>query len=570
MKNATFRFVTCLIILISCQKENNPPSIQQVIAIPRGTTIGETVQLNCTANDFEGDVLTYSWFANAGSFIGSTSGSSVLWKAPEVAGNYNISISVSDNKSVTEYSRLIDVKVPPSEVTGFVYFSGTTIPVSEVIVKIGALQSSTSSDGKFIIKSNMGNQLVQVSKDGFDPYSKNINVTDMSNQIIIELASVTYTSRLYGTVKNEKGLPIPGIPVVLLNPGGEESNLKTTTDASGYYQLPSVPQGVRIILFQQVNPYERNTALVNIGNTDYPYSVVLTDLSPVPDFSTSPINAQPGLFYTFYGMSTNSPTEWSWDFGDGTTSQVQNPVKTFKTKGDFDVLLKVTNNYGVNTISKKIVVVPLQTGTLVFEGRTYKTIIIGGKEWMAENMAYLPAVHPSTDGSYSEPRYYVYNYQGTDVVAAKKSSNYTDYGVLYNWSAAILACPRGWHLPSDEEWTELENYLIANRYNYDGTTTGNKIAKSMAEANYWKISSNSGAIGNNHSLNNKSGFSALPGGCRYENGTFDNFGSNGNWWSSAESGSTNARYRSLYFDGMVVYNGSFYRERGSSVRYVRD
>jgi len=187
MKKATLRFLTCLIILISCQKENNPPSIQQVIAIPRGTTIGETVQLNCTANDFDGDVLTYSWFANSGSFIGSTSGSSVLWKAPEVAGNYNISISVSDNKSVTEFSRLIDVKVPPSEVTGFVYFSGTTIPVSEVIVKIGALQSSTSSDGKFSIKSNIGNQLVQASKDGFDPYSQNINVTDMSNQIIIDI-----------------------------------------------------------------------------------------------------------------------------------------------------------------------------------------------------------------------------------------------------------------------------------------------------------------------------------------------------------------------------------------------
>lgn len=493
MKKATLLFVTYLIIFISCQKENNPPSIQQVIATPRITTIGETVQLNCTAIDVDGDMLIYSWLANAGSFIGSTSGSSVTWKAPDVAGYYNISISVSDSKSVTEQSKIVNVKVPPSDVTGFVYFSGTTIPVSEVIVKIGELQSKTSSDGKFSIKSNMGNQLVQASKDGFDPYSKNINVSDTSNQIIIELTSDTYTSRLYGTVKNEKGLPIPGIPVILLNPSGEESNLKTTTDASGYYQLPSVPQGNRIIHFKKVYPYGEFKANLLITSSDYSLSLILIDLS----------------------LKTSS-------FNDSR------------------------------------------------DGKTYKTIIIGGKEWMAENLAYLPAVHQSSDGSHSEPRYYVYDYQGTDVVAAKKSSNYTNYGVLYNYSAAILVCPRGWHLPSDAEWTELENYLIANRYNYDGTTTGNKIAKSMAAANYWNISSNSGAIGNNHSLNNKSGFSALPGGCRYENGTFDYFGSNGYWWSSSESGINNSWYRNLYFDGILVYSGSFYKERGSSVRYVRD
>jgi uncharacterized protein (TIGR02145 family) len=214
----------------------------------------------------------------------------------------------------------------------------------------------------------------------------------------------------------------------------------------------------------------------------------------------------------------------------------------------------------------------LKTGSFIDirDGKTYKTIIIDGKEWMAENLAYLPAVYPSSDGSYTEPRYYVYDYQGNDVATAKKKFNYITNGVLYNWSAAILACPRGWHLPSNAEWTELENYLIAKGYNYDGTTTGNKIAKSMAEANYWNFSTDSGAIGNNHSLNNKSGFSALPGGCRYENGTFDYFGSNGYWWSSTENGTKNAWYRNMYFNGILVYRGSFYKERGSSVRYVRD
>jgi uncharacterized protein (TIGR02145 family) len=64
-----------------------------------------------------------------------------------------------------------------------------------------------------------------------------------------------------------------------------------------------------------------------------------------------------------------------------------------------------------------------------------------------------------------------YDYNGTSVTDAKATDNYKTYGVLYNWPAAKAACPPGWHLPTDAEWTALENYLIANGYNYDGTTT---------------------------------------------------------------------------------------------------
>ncbi len=175
------------------------------------------------------------------------------------------------------------------------------------------------------------------------------------------------------------------------------------------------------------------------------------------------------------------------------------------------------------------------TGQLVYDGRTYKTVIINGKEWMAENLAYLPAVSPPTTGSTTAPHYYVYEYTGTDVAAAKQNTNYTTYGVLYNWPAAQAACPSGWHLPTDAEWTALENYLIASGFNYDGTTTGNKIAKSLAATTNWSASSSTGTIGNNLSLNNKSGFSALPGGYRYYYGYFSTIGSYGHWWSSTET-----------------------------------
>jgi uncharacterized protein (TIGR02145 family) len=113
-----------------------------------------------------------------------------------------------------------------------------------------------------------------------------------------------------------------------------------------------------------------------------------------------------------------------------------------------------------------------------------------------ENQAWLPSVSPPSAESYTEPYYYVYGYKGKDVRAAKATANYSTYGVLYNLLAALTACPAGWHLPGEAEWTTLENYLISNGYNYDGTTSGNKIAKSMATATGWKSYSETGTVGN--------------------------------------------------------------------------
>ncbi len=167
--------------------------------------------------------------------------------------------------------------------------------------------------------------------------------------------------------------------------------------------------------------------------------------------------------------------------------------------------------------------------------RNYATVKIGTQVWMAENLAYLPSVNSTYQGSQIVPYYYIYGYQGTDVAVAKQQPNYTTYGVLYNWPAAKTACPAGWHLPTDAEWTILENCLIANGFHYDGTTNGNKIAKSLAATTNWETSSFTGVIGNNLSLNNKSGFSALPGGLFGRMGGFNFIGFYGCWWSDTEA-----------------------------------
>ncbi len=209
----------------------------------------------------------------------------------------------------------------------------------------------------------------------------------------------------------------------------------------------------------------------------------------------------------------------------------------------------------------------------------YDLVVIGGQIWMAENLKYLPAINAVNDGSNTDPKYYVYGYTPGTVEGAKAEPNYTTYGVLYNWTAARAACPEGWHLPSDAEWTQMETYLANNGYNYDGSTgfegegtVRDKIAKSMATDSGWKTSSNAGSIGNTDypAYRNKSGFSVLPGGYRGLGGTFGGVGGTGYWWSfSAYDTPANAWGRYLYYFGSGVGRYGYAEGNGYSVRCVK-
>jgi uncharacterized protein (TIGR02145 family) len=160
---------------------------------------------------------------------------------------------------------------------------------------------------------------------------------------------------------------------------------------------------------------------------------------------------------------------------------------------------------------------------------------------------------------------------------------------LYNWYAVAGIhdndpntpnkefAPEGWHVPTDAEWFTLQNHLIANGYNYDGSTTENKIAKSMASTSGWDERTEEGVPGNNSMSNNRSGFNAYPVGYRRNSGIFvnqDNDSPNfdGGYailWSSIES-STGAYYRDLDGSDVDLDKASIDKGNGASVRFVRD
>jgi uncharacterized protein (TIGR02145 family) len=204
------------------------------------------------------------------------------------------------------------------------------------------------------------------------------------------------------------------------------------------------------------------------------------------------------------------------------------------------------------------------TGTGTFtddrDGNTYRYVTIGDQVWMAENLKYLPEVTSSDVFDNDVPRYYVFAYNGNDVAEAKATGNYGTYGVLYNWSAAVEACPAGWHLPGDGEWTELTDHLGGE------TVAGGQLKE--AGTNHWQ-SPNTGAT-------NESGFTALPGGFVALTGNMDGLGESGIWWTSTESELEDIDYLVAWSRGMSHDSESVNRSNqglryfGFSVRCLRD
>ncbi len=213
------------------------------------------------------------------------------------------------------------------------------------------------------------------------------------------------------------------------------------------------------------------------------------------------------------------------------------------------------------------------------DGNIYNFVLIGDQTWMAENLRYLPEVVGPGTGSETTPYYYVYGYDGTNVTDAKATANYNTYGVLYNWPAAMAGsasstanpsgiqgvCPAGWHMPSDEEWKQMEMFLGMSQEQADGTDW-----RGTDEGGKLKEGGTTHWVNPNEGSTNASEFTALPAGCRDGYGSFSNIGYYNFIWTATENTASVAWSRYLYyFSGSVVRTG-YSKENGFSVRCIKD
>ncbi len=188
------------------------------------------------------------------------------------------------------------------------------------------------------------------------------------------------------------------------------------------------------------------------------------------------------------------------------------------------------NNNGINNNFENCGVV------VDASGNTYNTILIGHQCWFVEN---LKTVH-FNDGSAIPHVADANEWSNLDVFTGNAYSWYNNnssfgdtYGALYSLSVATsgMLCPEGWRVANDYDWSLLIEHLYTNGYNFSSGIPAYKGAKALASKSHWKTSNHVGAIGNNLSLNNRSGFTALPGGIRLGDGSFAYIEEQGYWWS---------------------------------------
>ena len=158
------------------------------------------------------------------------------------------------------------------------------------------------------------------------------------------------------------------------------------------------------------------------------------------------------------------------------------------------------------------------------DGKKYKSVKIGEQTWMAQNLDY-----------HGEDGFLGLCYDDQPRNKIRKPENCQKYGRLYDWGEAVKACPSGWHLPNGNEWRTLEEFA-------GGLENAGKKLKAKSG---W----NDKCKAKNHCGTDEYGFSALPGGLGYSDGSFYKVGDYGYWWSANESGSNSAYYRNMYYDG---------------------
>ena len=239
-------------------------------------------------------------------------------------------------------------------------------------------------------------------------------------------------------------------------------------------------------------------------------------------------------------ISTNGGTTWQ-----GPLKQVQGQVGPNIKRGKNSITLFVLNEFNELRGDNIRFKVDASTNNL-------NTIKIGTQTWTTKNLdvttyrngEVIPQVQDANAWSNLRTGAWCYYENNT--------ANGSSYGKLYNWYAVNdprgLA-PKGYHIPSDAEWTKLSDNL--------GDEAGTKMKSNTG----WENDGNG---------TNSSAFAGLPGGYRDDDGDFSSIGANGYWWSSSEANTDNAWDRYLNANDGDVLRFNYSKRNGFSVRCLRD
>jgi uncharacterized protein (TIGR02145 family) len=392
----------------------------------------------------------------------------------------------------------------------------------------------------------------------------------------VNITNITAISATSGGNITEDG----GFPVLFrgvcwsINPN-PTINDDTTDDANGSDSFISHLSDLDINTKYYIRAYA-----INIIDTGYGNELNFTTKDGIPKLTTSEvtnitttsatsggnITDDGGFPLTVCGVCwniTGSPTINDNKTTDGAdTGSFINQLTGLDPSTTYNVRFYATNTNTTNYGNEITFITDFSCGLSKlydYDGNLYNTVKIGEQCWIAENLkttkykngTSIPLV---TDNSLwsnlTSPGYCWY---------INDSATYGQtYGALYNWYTVNTnkLCPTGWHIPTDAEWTTLTNYL-GGEY-----IAGGKLKETGTV--HWN-SPNTGAT-------NEIGFTALPGGYRYLDGTFEKVGDHGGWWSASEYHyyENEAWLREISCNFSVIFSEPDDKRYGYSIRCLRD
>ena len=175
-------------------------------------------------------------------------------------------------------------------ISGHAYFNNCEIPIARVSIQLEDRFTLTDSSGFFTMPDiPVGSYTLQATKQEFGPVNQEINVRQSVNSTLtVSMLSINYSSKIYGIVKSQDSLPIAGASVCLLNPDHSESQIRSTSNSVGFYQLLYVPQGYREISVDKDATseygYTDYSSYLNINGMEFPFDIEMNKYSLVGQF----------------------------------------------------------------------------------------------------------------------------------------------------------------------------------------------------------------------------------------------------------------------------------------------
>jgi uncharacterized protein (TIGR02145 family) len=389
------------------------------------------------------------------------------------------------------------------------------------------------------------------------------------------------------TIENEANEPIPNLQIGIFTENGENPLAIVYSDNNGQFTLLNTPENINLNITLNPNtasiikPYTiigptgtiiiTNSDIASTGSILYRLSGQLKDCDgvlygdkyyrftgidePVINFTgITDGNGNYSAVAIMSGLSTINPYDVRTNVFISNTEAKSDTVQiTFSGNSQ----VKDIDFCGIEIVNTAFNPSLTYGEVTDIEGNIYKTIVIGSQTWMAENLKTSKYNDGTSITTGLGGTAWQSNTSGAYAIYDNNAVNNTTYGKLYNWNAVNTGklCPEGWHIPSDAEWTVLTSFLGGE------DLAGGKMKSTSL---LWPLP-NDGAT-------NESGFSGLPGGNRYFNGSYTSIGFYGRWWSSTEYefDADLAWYRFLYYDYEDAGRSYFYKDYGLSCRCIKD